>query len=233
MVGTTLTVRLLTGLLGASVALVLVFGVWPAVLGPAGLDLGHGEVPMAAPQPLPHLTVQPDAEFHERWGTTTTTSQEIFPWKDFPNTGTSDAVTGLPPVELRMTTSMELTFWAPTWVDRLGFAGPELATQAVILLVLWLLWCIVRTIPDGQVFTSANARRMAGIGAAVAVGGSVVQLVSYTMHKTIVARSAAANVVDVVFSFSFLPLVLGVVFLLLAEVFRQGVRLRSEVDGLV
>jgi hypothetical protein len=231
--GTTvkLSVRLLTGLLGVAAATVLVFGVWPTLLGPSGLDLARGLVPI--PQAVPTLTVQADDGFHHRWQANAgVIAVELFPWKDTSN-GTRDATTGLPPVELAPWHSMDLTFWGPTWQDRLGFAGPRLATQALILLVLWLLWRIVRTVPTAEVFTPINARRMVGIGLAVALGGSAVQLLDYAAHKGIVARSAAAGIVDIPFSFSFQPLVVGAIVLLLAEVFRQGVRLRAEVDGLV
>lgn len=223
--------RLLTGLLGAAVAAVLAFGVWPTVLGPSGLDLGRGMVPMPGPQRAPYLAVQPDGGFGERWQAAAFDSQKLFPWTDTSN-GTRDAASGLPPVEVIPWSSMELTFWGPTWQDRLGFAGPQLAAQALFLLVIWLLWRIVRTVP-AEVFTPSNARRLVGIGLAVAVGGTVVQLLGYAAHQGIVARSAAAGLVDVAFSFSFLPLVIGAIVLLLAEVFRQGARLRADVDGLV
>lgn len=223
--------RMLTGLLSVAAVVVLVFGVWPTLLGPSGLDLARGVVPMP-PHRVPHLAVEPDRGFDERWQAAGFDSQKFFPWTDTSN-GTRDAATGLPPVELTPGSSMELTFWGPTLGDRLGFAGPQLAAQAVILLVLWLLWRIVRTVPAAEVFTQGNARRVVGIGLAVAVGGSAVQLLGYALHRGIVARSAAAGIVDVTFSFSFLPLVIGAVVLLLAEVFRQGVRLRADVDGLV
>jgi hypothetical protein len=232
-VGTTVKVsaRLLTGLLGAAAAAVVVFGVWPTVLGPSGLDLGRQMVPMPAPQRVPYLAVQPDHGFAQRWQGGDGL-KDVFPWKDTSD-GSRDAITGLPPVQLGHWESIELTFWAPTWPDRLGFAGPQLATQVLILLVLWLLWRIVRTVPTAEVFTPANAGRMAWIGLTVAVGGSAVQLLGYAAHKAIIARSAAAGIVDVAFSFSFLPVVVGAVVLLLAEVFRQGIRLRADVDGLV
>ncbi|MEU3456684.1 DUF2975 domain-containing protein [Micromonospora sp. NPDC006766] len=224
--------RLLTALLGAAAVVVLVFGVWPTVLGPSGLDLGRHMVPMPGPQRQPYLAVQPTVAFGERWQAAGLDSQKFFPWTDTAK-GTRDAATGLPPVELAPGSSMELTFWGPTWDDRLGFAVPQLAAQALILLVLWLLWRIVRTVPTAEVFTAANARRMGGIGVAVAVGGTVVQWLGYALHDGIVGRSAAAGLVDLPFSFSFLPPVIGSVVLLLAEVFRQGVRLRADVDGLV
>ncbi len=227
--------RLLTALLAAAAVAVVEFGVWPTLLGPAGLDLG----PMPVPQSMPYLTVQADEGFAQRWAGATVgdfavnaaDATVLFPWKDTSD-GTRDWATGLPPVELAQFHSMELTFWAPTWPDRLGFAGPKLATQAVILLVLWLLWRIVRTVPAAEVFTPANARRMVGVGLAVAIGGSAVQLLGYAAHKSILARSAAAGIVDINFSFSFLPLVLGAILLLLAELFRQGVMLGAPSTSL-
>lgn len=225
------SVRLLTGLLGVAAAAVLVFGVWPTLLGPSGLELGRGMVPMPTPQPVLSVAVRPDDGFGDRWQATGDDYHELFAWKDTSD-GTRDAATGLPPVELFFPT-MGLSILGPTWIDRISFAGPELAAQALLLSVLWLLWRIVRTVPTGEVFTSANARRIVGIGLVVAVGGSAVQLLGLAAHQAIVARSAAAGIVDVAFSFSFMPLAIGATVLLLAEVFRQGVRLRADVAGLV
>ncbi|MEV0154023.1 DUF2975 domain-containing protein [Micromonospora sp. NPDC050686] len=225
------SVRLLIGLIGAAAAAVLVFGVWPTVLGPSGLELGRGLAPMPAPQPVQTVAVLPDDGFAARWQAAAPDTHQVFPWQDTSD-GTRDAITGLPPVELA-TPSMVLSILEPSWLDRLSLAGPELAAQALILAVLWLLRRIVRTVPAAEVFADANARRIVLIGLLVAVGGSAVQLLGYAADRAVVARSAAAGVVDAAFSFSFVPLAIGAIVLLLAEVFRQGVRLRADVDGLV
>lgn len=225
------SVRLLTGLLGVAAAAVLVFGVWPTLLGSSGLELGRGMVPMPAPQPALSVAVLPDNGFGDRWQATAREHHELFAWKDTSD-GTRDAATGLPPVEL-FTPTMQLSILGPTWDDRIGFAGPELAAQALFLLLLWLLWRVVRTVPTGEVFTTANVRRIVSIGLVVAVGGSAVQWLGFAAHKAIVARSAAAGIVDVAFSFSVVPLAVGATLLLLAEVFRQGLRLRADMAGLV
>jgi hypothetical protein len=226
-----LGVRLLLGLLGAAFVSTAVFGVWPTVVGPSGLDVWRG-APTATPQAVPSVVVRPDAGFAERFPASGAEPQVMFPWTETAS-GTADAATGLPPVELAPWHSLELIFWAPTWPDRIGFAGPKLAEQAMVLVVLWLLWLVVRTVPAGEIFTPANARRMLTIGAVVALGGSAVQLLTYLAHRAIISRSAADGILEVAFSLSFLPLLAGAVILLLAEVFRQGVRLRADVDGLV
>ncbi|MGC5285479.1 hypothetical protein [Micromonospora sp. DT231] len=58
-------------------------------------------------------------------------------------------------------------------------------------------------------------------------------MLGFAADKAIIARSAAVGIVDVAFSFSFMPLAIGALVLLLAGVFRQGVRLRADVAGLV
>lgn len=221
-------VRLLTGLLCVAAAAVLAFGVWPTALGPSGLELGRGMAWMPEPQPAPSVEVQPGDGFIERWEASGFEHLTLFSFTQTSD-GTRDAATGLPPVEL-FTPSMGLSIMAPTWAERVALAGPRLASQALILWVLWLLWRIVRTVP--QVFTAANSHRIVHIGLIVALGGSSVQLLSFAAHQAVVARSAAAGILDVVFSFSFTPLTVGAIALLLAVVFRHGVRLRAELDAI-
>lgn len=233
---TRVSVRLLYVLLGLATAFVLVFNVVPAVLSYIAPGV-LGSVPFVGPQQVPALVVVPDDGFAERWEAAPTheldpTQRDLFPWADTSD-GTTDALTGLPPVELRLDDAMHLTFWSTSWVDRLNFAVPPLATAALALAVIWLLWRIVRTVSTDEAFTRVNARRVASIGLLIAVGASALQLITNALGKGVIARSAAAGIVDVPFSFDFLPLWVGAVVLLLAEVLRQGVRLRAEVEGLV
>lgn len=71
------------------------------------------------------------------------------------------------------------------------------------------------------------------IGLLVGVGGSLAQLVTYAAHRSMVDRSAAAGYVEVPFHFGVGPVLAGLLVLVLAEAFRQGVRLRADVEGLV
>jgi len=235
---TKISARVLTVLLGVAAATVLWFGVWPTVMSGSGLDLrsriGWLNPPMPGPQFEPNVAVQPDRGLRERWSTEagTVAPETLFPWRDTSN-GTVDAATGRPPVEISPWGNMRLYLAGPTAQDRLAYAGPALAAQFLALFVIWLLWRIVRTLPTGEVFTAANGRRVVGIGLALALGGSAIQLLAYLGVQDIIARSAAAGILKAAFSFSFLPLIVGAVLILLAEIFRQGVRLRAEVAGLV
>lgn len=230
-------VTLMRVLLGTAVAAVVV-GAVRTVLGYSGLDLGGHMIhlpnlPLLG-DPAPSIPVTPDGGFRARL--TEVGAKDFgptaFPWKDTSD-GTRDAYTGLPPVELAGWHSLSLYFWGPTFRDRLAYAGPVLFAEALALTVLVLLWRIVRTLALGEVFVRDNARRMVAIGLVVAAGGSLAQLLRALGWADMVAHSAAAGVVRVAWSFSFLPLLAGAVILLLAEVFRQGVGMRADVDGLV
>ena len=234
-------------LLGVAM-LVVTAGAVSTVVGPKGLDvylpIDRPDVPLLNNGPLlwwdtaPEIPVVPDSGFKARvaevgaedaggiFGST------LFPWKADTSEGTRDARTGLPPVEMGLS-GMALFVLEPTWRNRLAYAGPVLFAQALALTVLVLLWRIVGTVASGEVFVRENARRMLAIGLIVAVGGSVAQVLRYLGWVDMIAHSAAAGVVKAEWSFSFLPLLAGAVILLLAEVFRQGVRMRADVEGLV
>jgi hypothetical protein len=234
--GTRVRVRLLYLLLGLATAFVVVFNILPAI-GSYGTSGALANMPLIGPQQIPTVTVIEDDGFAERWAASEPSDEivgqrDLFRWADTSD-GTKDAVTGLPPVQFWVGDGMKLTFWGLTFVDRLSFALPPLLWAALTLAVIWLLWRIVRTVSTGEVFSAVNARRVTAIGLLIAVGASLLQLATYWLDKGVIARSAAAGVLDVPFSFSFVPLWVGAVIVLLAEVFRQGVRLRTEVEGLV
>jgi hypothetical protein len=128
---------------------------------------------------------------------------------------------------------MQLSFWNPTTLDRLAYAGPSLLTVVLTLIVLFLLYRIVVTIERGEVFSKTNAVRIRWIAAAVGIGGVAAQLIEFWAHRSMIARSAASGLVEAQLHFSAAPLLVGALILVLAEIFRLGVRLRHDVEGLV
>lgn len=227
-------VTLMRVLLGAAGAAIVVFGVVPAVFGERGLDLGGSSIVLPRVDTAMSIPVAPDRGFNARLAEIGAEDfgPVAFPWQDTSD-GTRDAVTGLPPVELAGWHSMSLYFWGPSIRDRLAYAGPALFVEALALTVLVLLWRVVGTLARGEVFVRDNAHRMVAIGLLVAVGGSASQLLRNLGWADMITHSAAAGIVRAAWSFSFVPLLAGAVILLLAEVFRQGVRMRADVDGQV
>jgi Protein of unknown function (DUF2975) len=103
----------------------------------------------------------------------------------------------------------------------------------VALAVILYLLRIVRTLRRGDPFVPENARRLTSIALLVAVGGTLGNFVNHVAMDSLAQRSAASHIVAAVYSVSFLPLVIGLAVAFLAEVFRQGTRLREDVEGLV
>ncbi|GMA25625.1 hypothetical protein GCM10025864_33840 [Luteimicrobium album] len=230
---TTWSVRVLYTVLALAAGWVLAFNVVPPLAGP-DTNLAYLQN-----RPVPDLVVVRDTGFRERMvangydlDDADATMPVMFPWKDTSD-GTRDAATGLPPVELSFGNTMRLTFWGTEGSSRLMFALPPLAWAALALAVLGLLYKIARGVARGDAFSPANARPVAAIAGLIAVGGTTVQLGTFALDKLGIAHSAAAGIVDVPFRLTVAPLWIGALVLLLAEVFRQGARLRTEVDGLV
>lgn len=234
-----LRVTALRALIAAAAAWVVIFNVWGA-LGPSHADL----VGVPWTQYVPSVRVVGDDGLgpriaavradaaqqadQERYGTV---GLNVFPWTDTAD-GTVDLFTHRPPVEWGLG-NPSMSLWGPSVADRASLAAPLLAWGALALAVLGLLWRLVRSVAVDDVFTQTSARRVALIGGLVAVGGSLVQLGTYWLEAGIVARSAADGILKAAFSFSFVPLWLGLVVVTLAEVLRQGARLRQDVEGLV
>ena len=249
--GTRVSVRVLYVLLGVATAFVLVFNVYPVLAYVA--DVGWQMPLTQPPSPVPGVDVVPAGGFRARWESAVPClpgdptglppvsvgpgcvpgERVLFPWDSTAPNGDVDAATGLPPVELASGSPMHLTFWGLRWWEDLAFWMPPLAFGALALGVIWSLWQIVRTLPTGDVFTAPNVRRVMLIGVLVGVGSPALQLTVHLAQRAVLAHSAAAGIVKVAPSFNLLPLWLGAVVLLLAEVFRQGVRMRAEVEGLV
>jgi hypothetical protein len=217
-------------LLVITAAVAVLYVVLPMLIGSEGLDLSNHALHSPTREYVMNIEVTgTDRLIHERLPDGLPAA---FQWKDSSN-GTVDAATGKPAVELFMFDGMRLNFWGPTWLDRWAYAGPSLLVALLTLAVLFLLYRIVGTVARNDVFCAANARRLIWIGLLVGVGGSVTQLVAYAAHTSMVDRSAAAGLVRVPFHFGAGPLLAGLLVLVLAEAFRQGVRLRADVDGLI
>lgn len=116
------------------------------------------------------------------------------------------------------------------------FAAARLGAPLLALAVLWLLLKIVRSVGDGDPFVVANARRMQIMGFVIAIGGVVIEAIRTAAEINAldrVERMVPGLMTEWAFEMSFLPVAAGILLIGLAEVFRQGARLRADVEGLV
>jgi Protein of unknown function (DUF2975) len=143
------------------------------------------------------------------------------------------AATGGRPVKLSGPYTGQLSLVNPSTGDLLLYLGRGSVLPLVALAVTAYLLRTVRTLRRADPFVPGNARRLTAIALLTAVGGPVGNLVHATAIDSMVQNSAASGIVAHVFDVSFLPIVIGTAAAFLAGVFRQGTRLRRDVDGLV
>lgn len=121
----------------------------------------------------------------------------------------------------------------PDFQQRLGLIGAPVLAGILAIVVLVLLRRIVRTLRQGDPFVPVNARRLWLIALLVGVGGQAAALLVEWGRWGILRHPSVEPYVEIDFDPTYLPLPAGLVLLVLAEVFRQGAKLREDVAGLV
>lgn len=142
-------------------------------------------------------------------------------------------------VTVEGTGRMVITFHDPSAAERLLLVAPALLTTLAIGLVAYLLLRMALTADRGDLFTTANVRRMYAIALTVVIAPMVV-LLAETVAGAELERRTVESDAPVLFALTFglqggvVPLVLvGLLLAALAEAFRRGTRMREDVEGLV
>ncbi len=136
--------------------------------------------------------------------------------------------------ELPFTGTCEAQLEVPS--GDLAFTLLRVGEPLLALAVFYLLFRIVRTMRNGDPFVPANARRVTAIGLLVSVGGMLLAFVRSiaTMDFLFKVHDAAGpGFIETSAEMSFAPAFIGLLILAFGEVFRQGTRLRKDVEGLV
>ncbi|MCZ2830428.1 DUF2975 domain-containing protein [Modestobacter sp. VKM Ac-2986] len=124
-----------------------------------------------------------------------------------------------------------------TVAEQLLASGDVAVLGLAVGLGAWLLRPVLASIAAGRPFGAGNSRRLAWLALVVAVAGSIGPLLPQFGALAVLDRldlvgPDSAFVMGV--TFSFLPIVVGgFLLLVLAEAFRQGERIDSDVEGLV
>jgi len=137
-------------------------------------------------------------------------------------------------LEFLLPTRTRVQVFDPDVRQRVGLIGTPILRGLLAITVLVLLLLMVRTLRLGDPFVPANARRIYAIAATVGIGGPLVDLLGqWGRHGVLDNPRVAPFVVRESYHLSLLPLAIGVAIAVAAEVFRQGISLRADVDGLV
>lgn len=130
----------------------------------------------------------------------------------------------------------ELTFWDPGLLRRTIWL---IAIALIPVGLAWLWWTLSRIVAsarEGDPFSQRNARRLAISGVLVALGPPLVVLSEQVVLRWMLANSSAAGKADIWFRWESLPLWalgVGLALLVLAAVWRRGVAMRDDLEGLV
>lgn len=130
----------------------------------------------------------------------------------------------------------DLTFWDPGFAARAAWV---VALMLVPLGLAWLWWALSRIAGSarrGDPFIATNAKRLAWAGALVLVGPTLALLSQQAVLRWMLAESTASGKADVWFRWEWIPvwpLGAGLALLVLAAVWRRGVAMRSDLEGLV
>lgn len=112
--------------------------------------------------------------------------------------------------------------------------GVVLATSGPTFVVLTLLRKLIRSVGRGEVFTSANVRRVRGVAWVTILGSSLQALVGFGAASFLAVNvSGDAVAIHARFDVPFTGLLVGAVLLVVAQVFGEGVVLREEVEHTV
>ncbi len=136
-------------------------------------------------------------------------------------------------VRLRGTHTAELSLADPGLAERLLLALPGLVQAALLLVILGLLYRMARTLRDGDVFVTQNARRLGVIALAILTIATIVPLADTVTTHLLVSGTALASKVPTTYELSGSTLLLGFLVAAAAEAFRQGALLRADTQGLV
>jgi Protein of unknown function (DUF2975) len=131
--------------------------------------------------------------------------------------------------------TLELLLNDATMGERFTQALPGLVFAGVTISVAWLLFQLLRSTQSGEPFTRRNVRRINTIALVVGAGGILAQYAGGFADSMVVITRDLPDTPSLFFGFSFspVPLVAMLAIALVGEVFRRGVALRDDVEGLV
>lgn len=128
-------------------------------------------------------------------------------------------------------------FISMTWWQQLVFVALHVVPLLVMAALWWSLASVVRQSRSESVFTHANARRLTLAGLVIGVGAPLMSLAKWSLYRWVVETSQLADRVVVPgFGVEWVPwtaVAAGVALLVLGSVWRRGVSIQRDLEGLV
>lgn len=145
----------------------------------------------------------------------------------------ADRVTGLPPNTVSPNDIDVTVRVRDASTEQLRWAALRDLTPGILMVIaLWLLRGLLKSVREGDPFTEQNVRRLRALGLVVLIGApSAVFASSLFEHE--LSTSAGFDSAGTQLTMPSGALLGGLVAFVLAEVFAAGVRLRDDVEGTV
>ena len=147
-----------------------------------------------------------------------------------------DAAAAQPGVRVLDDGEVLVSAWDSTVAEQLLARGDSALLGLTVGATALLLLPVLTSIREGAAFRPGHARRLGVLAAVVAVYGVVAPLLTAAATASVLHRTGLSQ--QRVFepdgaTFGFLPFVVAVGLLVLAEAFRRGEQLADDVEGLV
>jgi hypothetical protein len=144
-----------------------------------------------------------------------------------------DGSVSLGEVTLTPAVSAQITFPRLGWADLLATVGADLIAGLTGAVVCFILWRVARTVRQGAPFEAMNATRLSAAGIICLAGGALHVAVNALGQYVVSTRGALDGLVNVHLAGQLGWVALGVVLVALGQVFRRGVSLEADTEGLV
>jgi Protein of unknown function (DUF2975) len=129
--------------------------------------------------------------------------------------------------------TMDLPLRDATLGKRLGQALPELLLTAMTIVVAWVLFQLLLSTQAPERFSRRNVRFIGATALIVGIGGALLPLAQAFADNAIYGTGRLPHPATLLLQITPLPLVVTLVIAFFGEVFRRGVVLRRDVEGLV
>lgn len=163
---------------------------------------------------------------------------EGFSYRDVPGVKVSgESFSGLAvPGTTEVVSAPSASFLAPSTTQHIGWSLVHALPSFLLALVWWSIAGIASRSVASSPFTERNGRSLARLGGALVLAALVQSLAGYGIRRWMLETSTIGDVTTFPFSVRYLPwttLAFGCGVIALSVVWRRGVALEKDVEGLV
>lgn len=117
-----------------------------------------------------------------------------------------------------------------TWQNVLMLVAGIIALAAVFIIITWHMKRIFKTLRSNEAFDAANVLRIRHIGLLLIVFAALQFLSNIIINRFLLTHFTFEEGLQLTYAFKFSYLFAGLVLIVVAEIFREGVNLKEETN---